>query len=63
MESHENSNSFNSDIEFRKNIIKILTKTFEEKLPDFLEYCVHTNNASPIMEIFYIMTMNRFDKE
>lgn len=62
MKSTDN-NTFRSDTEFRKDLIRIFKKTFEEKLPDFLEYCVHTNNASPIMEIFYIMTMNRFNKE
>lgn len=54
---------FRSDVEFRKDIIKILNKIFEEKLPAFLDYCVQTNNASPIMEIIYIMTVNRFDEK
>ena len=54
---------FRSDVEFKKDIIKILNKIFEEKLPGFLDYCVHTNNASPIMEIIYIMTVNKFDEK
>ncbi len=59
----KNNDSFKTDTEFRKVLIKIFKKTFEEKLPDFLEYCVYTNNAKPIMEIFYLLTVNRFDKE
>ncbi len=59
----QNNESFKSDTEFRDDIIRIFKKTFEEKIPDFLEYCVHTNNAKPIMEIFYTLTVNSFEKK
>lgn len=57
------NNLFRNEIEFKKNVIKIIRKYYEEKLTDFLEYCIHTNNTDPIMETLYIMSVNKFDKK
>ena len=58
----DTKNKFKSDIEFKKNLIRILKKYYEEKLTDFLEYCIQTNNADPIMETLYIMSINKFEQ-
>ena len=57
------NNIFKSEIEFKKNLVRIIKKYYEEKLTEFLEYCIHTNNTDPIMETLYIMSVNRFDKK
>lgn len=59
----KNNETFRTDTEFRNDLIKIFKKTFEEKTPEFLDFCVNTNNVKPIMEIIYLMTVNTFDKE
>ena len=45
--------------DFKKNVIKIIKKYYEDKLPDFIEYCIYTNNTQPIMETIYIMSVNK----
>ena len=57
------TNLFKAEQDFKKNIIRIIKKYYEEKLTDFLEYCIYTNNADPIMETLYIMSINNFDKK
>ena len=50
-----------SEQDFKKNLIRIIKKYYEEKLPDFLEYCINTKNTDPIMETLYIMSVNKFN--
>ena len=54
---------YKTEQDFKKNIIRIIKKYYEEKLTDFLEYCIYTNNTDPIMETIYIMSVNRFNKK
>ncbi len=57
------NNIFKSEIEFKKNLVRIIKKYYEEKLTEFLEYCIHTNNTDPIMETLYIMSVNNYNKK
>ncbi len=61
MDKPTKEQQFHSDSDFRKDLIKIFTQTLKEKLPNFIEYCIYTSNLAPVMETYYIMTINTFE--
>lgn len=52
--------NFNDSITFEDNLEKIFKKVIEEKLPPFLEYCIRTHNANPIMDVIFTISTNKF---
>lgn len=52
---------YHSESDFNKDLITIFSKIVNEKLTDFLEFCVLTHNAEPIKQIVYILSVNQFD--
>lgn len=59
--SQENTqNSFNDSATFNKTMVDILSHLLESKLTEFLEYCISTNNATPIKKVLDILDSNQF---
>lgn len=60
MQNQTNDNQFNSTETFYKELIKVLSQVLNEKLPLFLDYCIHTINIEPIKEILALLNRNVF---
>ncbi len=58
--SNDTPKTFHDSTTFEKDIERILKKIIEEKLPAFLEYCIQTHNAEPIMQVIYTLSTNKF---
>ena len=55
------NDAYHEEADFDKDIILILKKAIEEKLPDFLDFCVHTHNAEPIKQVIYFVSVYKFN--
>ena len=53
---------FNSDVVFNKELTRIFATLINEKLSDFLDYCILTKNAEPLKEVIYVISTNQFEK-
>lgn len=51
---------FNSDSKFNKELLDQLKILIDDKLPDFLEFCILTRNFNPIKNLFEIFNHNHF---
>ncbi len=54
---------FHDSVTFENDLIKIFKRTIEDKLPSFLDYCIHTHNAEPIMNVIYVLSVNTFTEK
>ncbi len=52
---------YNSSVEFNKSMIQILNNLLGEKIIDFLDYCVNTNNSEPIKKLIKLLDNNKFN--
>lgn len=60
MENKIEESVFNDEDKFHKTLTELLVKLLNEKLSNFLEYCILTNNAEPIKEVIDILNKNQF---
>lgn len=61
MQNNKQLDKFKSEIAFSKELVKILMRLINDKLPSFLDYCIQTRNAQSLEEVIYIVSVNQFD--
>ena len=56
----EQEETYHDEPTFNKELVVIFKKLIEEKLPDFLDYCIQTHNANPLKQVIFLISVNQF---